>query len=479
LDIPYFEYPPETGERFIGWVENVTVIDSIFNGTANGDLHLRPYWTNPYKMPVFLINSYSYNITKTPVTVEWLCCYSKNSPNATSSTGDLREYVWLDVLVKNESGNPIEDAYVTAEVLEGNENVTVVDKYGNNRTSYVVGGVILNRYPALAVNLPPPPPEYEKFEGFPPMPSLGNLTSIQTLSDGHTPPPNYGWSNDTEPTIALMFQHRKVVNTSGYPYWAVQTTNNFTYRIYAGNTTKLVLETTNYIFPDGNVYTNYTDVTPDESWYRPYDNSQTYQNTTTLTLKSYNLTNISVTPETGKVIAVVNTWNPPNINFTANTTNGNNVNFTICSLNPNTYYQIKRDGTNLTAVLTNPSGCLTFNNSNWTQHIFTLEEATGIDNPPSVTLNSPTNQYSTQNQTIIFNCSASDDFNLINITLYGNWSGWHANETNSSGINGNYLFTKTLPEGSYTWNCKACDNNSQCSFAVNHTLTIDNTHPII
>ena len=99
---------------------------------------------------------------------------------------------------------------------------------------------------------------------------------------------------------------------------------------------------------------------------------------------------------------------------------------------------------------------------------------------PVVNLSYPPNNYATNSSTITFNCSAYDDINLVNVTLYGNWSGgWHANETNSSGINNTYyIFTKTIPDGNYIWNCKACDNGSHCSFySSNWTFTIDTTPP--
>ena len=51
------------------------------------------------------------------------------------------------------------------------------------------------------------------------------------------------------------------------------------------------------------------------------------------------------------------------------------------------------------------------------------------DNSPTVSLISPSNANTTTNQTVVFNCSATDDINLKNITLYLNYSSWHANET--------------------------------------------------
>jgi titin len=82
---------------------------------------------------------------------------------------------------------------------------------------------------------------------------------------------------------------------------------------------------------------------------------------------------------------------------------------------------------------------------------------------------------------VTFNCSAWDDYNLTNITLYGNWSsGWHANETNTSVANNTYtIFTKNItPDGYYKWNCQACDNSGNCNFsAANYTFKVDTTPP--
>jgi len=104
----------------------------------------------------------------------------------------------------------------------------------------------------------------------------------------------------------------------------------------------------------------------------------------------------------------------------------------------------------------------------------------GFDAPPTVGLSQPIDYAKLKSQDVIFNCAASDAINLSNVTLFGNWTGWKANKTNSSGTNGNYAFNLTLPEGTYLWNCRACDNNSNCSFASNNfTFTVDITPPKI
>ncbi|MEM4702895.1 MAG: LamG-like jellyroll fold domain-containing protein [Candidatus Pacearchaeota archaeon] len=97
------------------------------------------------------------------------------------------------------------------------------------------------------------------------------------------------------------------------------------------------------------------------------------------------------------------------------------------------------------------------------------------DQQPSVTLNSPPDGSTDTDGNITFNCTASDDINLTNVTLYGNFSGsWTSNGTNSSPENNTpVLFDRTLENGTYVWNCYACDNASQCAFAsANRTLHV-------
>lgn len=104
-----------------------------------------------------------------------------------------------------------------------------------------------------------------------------------------------------------------------------------------------------------------------------------------------------------------------------------------------------------------------------------------VDLAPNCTLISPGNYNLTNNMTIEFNCSASDDNQLSNITLYGNWSGWHANETTHlSSTENSTVFQKNLTDGNYTWNCAVLDNASQTAWAQsNYTVSIDTIAPII
>lgn len=97
---------------------------------------------------------------------------------------------------------------------------------------------------------------------------------------------------------------------------------------------------------------------------------------------------------------------------------------------------------------------------------------------PSVTVNSPQDGYSSNNSAVVFNVTVSDNLNVSNVSLWGNWSGWHLNETNSSGLNDtDYVFTKDLADGYYLWEIVACDNETNCRSTGNYTLTVDTTYP--
>jgi hypothetical protein len=106
------------------------------------------------------------------------------------------------------------------------------------------------------------------------------------------------------------------------------------------------------------------------------------------------------------------------------------------------------------------------------------------DASPTVTLNSPEDN-ANFSSTIDFNCTASDDINLVNVSLYGNWTGsWLLNDTNSTPVNATpVIFSKTITSNGYhAWNCYACDNKTtaQCSFATaNRTFTVDATNPTV
>ncbi|MFO7872012.1 MAG: S8 family serine peptidase [Candidatus Undinarchaeales archaeon] len=93
---------------------------------------------------------------------------------------------------------------------------------------------------------------------------------------------------------------------------------------------------------------------------------------------------------------------------------------------------------------------------------------------PNVTLQSPDDSTSTTQSSNVFNCSATDNYNLSNIILYGDFEGsWTSVETkNVSGTANSSAFTVDLSNGEYNWNCKAVDMFNQSAFAgSNYTIT--------
>jgi hypothetical protein len=107
-------------------------------------------------------------------------------------------------------------------------------------------------------------------------------------------------------------------------------------------------------------------------------------------------------------------------------------------------------------------------------------------NPPTVVLSNPPNDtWRNDVSGFSFACNNTDDINLKNSTLYGNWStGWHANKTkNISGVNDYTTFSyfaTEVPEGTYVWNCYTCDAQDNCAWAPdNFTLNNDYTDPTV
>ncbi|MGV8152531.1 MAG: CARDB domain-containing protein [Candidatus Nanoarchaeia archaeon] len=100
---------------------------------------------------------------------------------------------------------------------------------------------------------------------------------------------------------------------------------------------------------------------------------------------------------------------------------------------------------------------------------------------PTIQLNSPENKFNLTSP-VYFNCSASDlDANLKNLVLYGNWSGWHANESREISTDFfNYVFVKNLSDGFYEWNCRAEDELfSSGTYHQNYSFKVDSNPPYI
>ena len=89
---------------------------------------------------------------------------------------------------------------------------------------------------------------------------------------------------------------------------------------------------------------------------------------------------------------------------------------------------------------------------------------------PIITLLSPEDSLESSNKNITFIGNISEETPL-NVSLIIDDT---YNETNTSGILGNYTFDKILSEGVHTWNIEACSVNG-CANGTARTLTIDTT----
>jgi len=92
---------------------------------------------------------------------------------------------------------------------------------------------------------------------------------------------------------------------------------------------------------------------------------------------------------------------------------------------------------------------------------------------PSVTLNLPADDYETINKDITFNCTATDNNNVTNITLYIDGV---ANYTEIEGTGDSGEFYQTINDlslGTYNWTCSARDDENQIGWAsTNRSLSI-------
>lgn len=85
----------------------------------------------------------------------------------------------------------------------------------------------------------------------------------------------------------------------------------------------------------------------------------------------------------------------------------------------------------------------------------TIETESSI--APSVILSSPSNNSNLTSANVDMIATITDDQYVQNVTLYLDGV---ANETNNSGINGSYTFSKTVSEGYHNWSILAYDNQS-------------------
>jgi hypothetical protein len=117
-----------------------------------------------------------------------------------------------------------------------------------------------------------------------------------------------------------------------------------------------------------------------------------------------------------------------------------------------------------------------YTGSNSTRNIYAIDSI-----PPILTLNQPPiNYYNDTNNTVMFNCSATDNYALKNITLYitdSSNTSFAPYQTNPlTGTANSTSWTLILAQGNYTWNCLGYDNEGNSAFATaNRTIKINYT----
>lgn len=98
------------------------------------------------------------------------------------------------------------------------------------------------------------------------------------------------------------------------------------------------------------------------------------------------------------------------------------------------------------------------------------------DAPPSVVINSPDNYDNLTTSTQTFEAVVTDDLKVQNVSLMQNGT---IVETNTSNVNGTYIFTKSDSAGFYNWSIIAYDNNSQVNVSDERFYTINIISPEI
>ncbi|MCK4335319.1 MAG: right-handed parallel beta-helix repeat-containing protein, partial [Candidatus Aenigmarchaeota archaeon] len=157
------------------------------------------------------------------------------------------------------------------------------------------------------------------------------------------------------------------------------------------------------------------------------------------------------------------------------------TNLTVQMPNTTITYSAKMDGNDCNDANCNlasqANGELNFSLSLGSEHNITIEGYV----PPVASLGTnPVVYYNDSDGSITFDLKCSDDVGVDTLKLYGNWSGWHANQTNSSPGNDAW-WNKTvsgIPEGVWKWDAWCNDTGGYEDWSdVNRTFTVDLTNP--
>jgi len=105
------------------------------------------------------------------------------------------------------------------------------------------------------------------------------------------------------------------------------------------------------------------------------------------------------------------------------------------------------------------------------------EEETLTGNP-TITINEPENNTNTTSNAITFNCTAEDDLQVDNMSLYINGSVVETFNFGSSNLT-SFSTIKTLNSGNYSWYCSVSDNDSNSVSSDTYYFIIDSIKPQI
>lgn len=107
---------------------------------------------------------------------------------------------------------------------------------------------------------------------------------------------------------------------------------------------------------------------------------------------------------------------------------------------------------------------------------YTIGEEKINGQAPEVTLNSPSNYAVLETTSIELNATVTDDIFVENVSLYIDGS---LNQTNSSHVNGTYIFNIDIGEGTYGWKIVACNNQSLCTNSSINYFLVDLYDPVV
>lgn len=113
-----------------------------------------------------------------------------------------------------------------------------------------------------------------------------------------------------------------------------------------------------------------------------------------------------------------------------------------------------------------------------------LTETAAVDNPPTSILSRPPDDQNYTNSTIVtFECNATDDNGLVNVTLYvwdSNGAEDHTNYSTMTGTDDSKVFTRSFStDDQYEWNCIVFDDNHASDWGTNRTLNISESLEIV